>query len=332
MTDTALLTGIPAAHREVFLSLAVRDAMDDLRRAMAQPRPVLQAGTVSEDGAAIAGRDGWLFLHAGNNQWNEQAAGHLTLTPDGLVLWAALLQQRRQAMAQQGRRYAHLFVPEKSCVYPEWQREPQAPSPQRPVVQLMAHLAAQGVQDVHYPLAALRAGIGLAPTFHRGNSHWTAWGAYLACRALWPRLGIEVSDTPPPLLQRPAQQDLSVKFDNQADENWHELDVGPWLAYTNEAQVPGHQGRFKHLHNPQAQNHCRVLIFGDSYAYDAHLAAWFALQCRDVFCVWQLGVQQTLIDQLSPDVVITEMAERFATRLPVDQLPSPSETLAAVPA
>ena len=82
----------------------------------------------------------------------------------------------------------------------------------------------------------------------------------------------------------------------------------------------GHVGRFKHLHNPAARHDCRVLIFGDSYAYDAHLAAWFALQCRDVWCAWQVGLQQPLIDQLAPDVVIGEMTERFVTRLPVDQL------------
>lgn len=306
--------GIPAALREVFLSVGLRDQLDDLRRAIAQPP--LRCGQISEDGAAIAGRDGWLFLHAGNNQWNEQAAGHFRLTPAGLALWTQLLQRRRDWLAARGKRYAHLFVPEKACVYPELHADAAPPSPLRPVVELMA----QAGPDIHYPLQALRAGKGLAPTFHRGNSHWTAYGAYLACLPLWAQLGITPGDETPPLSQRPLQQDLSVKFPGQPDENWHELELGHLLAFSNEAQVNGHVGRFKHLHNPAANNRCRVLIFGDSYAYDAHLAAWFALQCTDVYCAWQVGLQQPLIEQLAPDIVISEMAERFVTRLPTDLL------------
>lgn len=311
------MSGVPAALREVFLAVGLRDQVDDLRRAIAAPRPPLACGQVSEDGAAIAGRDGWLFLHGGNNQWHEQAAGHFRLTPAGLALWVQLLQRRRETLAAQGRRYAQLFVPEKACVYPELHPDAAPPSAERPLMQLMA---AAG-PHIHYPVQALRAGKGLAPTFHRGNSHWTAWGAYLACLPLWQQLGIEAGDEAPPLYQRPLQQDLSVKFPGQPDENWHELDVAHLLAFSNESEVHGHVGRFKHLHNPAARNDCRVLIFGDSYAYDAHLAAWFALQCRDVYCAWQVGLQQSLIDQWAPDIVMAEMAERFVTRLPVDQLP-----------
>jgi len=307
---------IPAALREVFLSVGLRDQLDDLRRALAQPRPLLACGTVSEDGAAMVGRDGWLFLHGGNNQWNEQAAGHFRLTPAGVQVWGQLLQHRRNWLAVRGMRFSHLFVPEKVCVYPELHPAAAPPSAARPVLQLMDGAA----PDLHYPVHALRSGKGLAPTYHRGNSHWTAYGAYLACLPLWAQLGIVPDDSAVPIFQRPIQQDLTVKFSGQPDENWHELDVTQLLVSTNEHEVSGHIGRFKHLHNAHAKNDCRVLFFGDSYAFDAHLAAWFALQCRDVFCAWQVGVQQPLIEQLAPDIVISEMAERFVTRLPTDLL------------
>ncbi len=64
-----------------------------------------------------------------------------------------------------------------------------------------------------------------------------------------------------------------------------------------------------------------MLIFGDSYAFDTHKTSWFALQCHDVFCLWQTAMQQALVDQLSSDIVISEVAEPFATRLPTDDLP-----------
>lgn len=197
---------IPAPLREAFLSVGIRDQMDDLRRAVARA-PAAAAwpcGQVSDDNSAIVGRDGWLFLNGGHNHWSEQAAGQFTLTPHGCELWTSLLQRRRDRMQRRGIRYAHLFAPEKVCVYPELHPAATPLSPQRPVMQIMSQQGAEH-SAVHYPAQALRAGKTLAPTYYRGNSHWTWFGAWLACQELWLQLGIPVREDIPATRQYPVQ-------------------------------------------------------------------------------------------------------------------------------
>ncbi len=309
---------LPPAPCAAFAGAGLGDRIDDLRRDLdphAARRPA--CGATSADGSAIAGRDGWLYLHEGSNGWSDQAGGRARLSADGLALWQQVLDRRRRWFAGRGIRFAQLFVPEKACVYPEPHPDAEPPSRLRPVLQLVPP---GSPADLHYPVEALRAGRTLAPTYHRTNSHWTWWGAYLAAAGLFDTFGLRIADAVPPVFETAVQHDLAVKFDGVPDETWRGVDGSVWRDYTNEAQIAGHQGRLSHFLNPSAPNACRVLIFGDSYTFDHGLAAWFAFHCREVLCLWQTGVSDALVAQTRPDIVVAEMAERFVARVPVDGL------------
>lgn len=311
-----MTVSIAPGLRDLFLGTGIRDELDNLRRALACPRVPVPCGSISADGSVLVGNDDWLFVHGGGNDWQQQASGRLQLTPFGLEQWAQLLSRRKSHFDDIGIRYALLIVPEKSCVYSEYLPEGTSPSQQRPVMQLLPLLGS----ETSYPLTPLRAGKALAPTYYRQNSHWTWFGAYLAAAEIWRRLGILEKEMTPALLSRPVQQDLASKFDCFPDGNYHELDVADRLIFTNQSEIGGHVGRFKHLHNPDAPYHSRVLICGDSYAYDHNLAAWFSFQYRDVFCSWQFGIQKALVEATQPDIVVAQIAERFLIRLPTDAL------------
>lgn len=305
---------IAPSLRDLFLAVGLRDQLDDLGRA--PPRDSFPCGTVSTDRSVIVGKDRWLFIHEGTNDWHLQKTGQLTLTPAGIDLWTQLFSRRKAYFERLGVPYAHIYVPEKCCVYPEYRPDEPKLSLHRPICQLMPSLGT----EVLYPLDVLQAAKALAPTYYRSNSHWTWFGSYLVASVLWRQLGFEEAEAIPVVSRNPVQQDLAVKFEGLPLENYHELDIARYVVFTNETQVKGHVGRFKYIHNPSAENDLRVLIYGDSYAYDHNFAAWFSHQFRHIFCAWQSSLNCQLIETLRPDAVITQMAERYLVALPKDVL------------
>ena len=71
--------------------------------------------------------------------------------------------------------------------------------------------------------------------------------------------------------------------------------------------------------SPQADKR-RVLLFGDSYAHfdPTQLTGVLAETFRDVHFVWSTNVDWDHVEELRPDILICEMAERFLTRVPDD--------------
>ena len=66
----------------------------------------------------------------------------------------------------------------------------------------------------------------------------------------------------------------------------------------------------------------RLLIFGDSFCeYRAHLlTGMLAETVRSVMFVWSSSIDWDIVRDYRPNVVLTEMAERFIATVPADDL------------
>lgn len=81
-----------------------------------------------------------------------------------------------------------------------------------------------------------------------------------------------------------------------------------------------HTGSHVVWHNEQAPDPRRMVLFGDSYSHFApiQLAIMLAETFRELHFVWSTKFDYGLVERVKPDLVLTEMAERFIFRPPDD--------------
>jgi hypothetical protein len=78
-----------------------------------------------------------------------------------------------------------------------------------------------------------------------------------------------------------------------------------------------HAGSRYAIVNPEAPDPRRVLICGDSYAFDAGLAYALSAVFAEVAFVWSKSVIWDLVEQHRAEVVIWQSAERFLATVPM---------------
>src|SRR5829696_541331 len=114
----------------------------------------LPPGTRSEDGDAIVGHEGWLFLCGGTNANLGQYVGTAEMELGWLEEWKDVVRRRAEEAGELGAASALLIVPDKLAVYEEHYPDELTRVGPRPIERLQAFPEL----PVVYPLEELRAG------------------------------------------------------------------------------------------------------------------------------------------------------------------------------
>jgi integrase len=270
------------------------------------------------DEKVVRGRGGWLFLAQDSNFVMEQHSGAIRLDDAALAQWRRTLEARLEFLRGLGVRYRLLVVPDTHGIYPEKLPRRFRPAGERPVHQLIRHLAEHRSQvQVVYPLeemiAAKKSGRVCSPV----DSHWTAYGAFVAYDRLMDDIQPEVD------FRRMSEE--AIVF---ADIETH-ADLGFKVGRSGPTTVAMMSTRARLVSDNCVENigthvvtECpsapptKCLLVGDSYATAIirYLAESFG---RFVF-VHSPTLDRDLIEAERPDVVISEMAERFLIAVPDD--------------
>ncbi len=179
-------------------------------------------------------------------------------------------------------------------------------------------------------MRAARAGEDL---FYRTDSHWTFAGCHLAYREICRALGA----TPcPDLAARGFREteisgDLGGRFDPPRTERTriHDLQRDAVRRYASPiVEAREAAGRADTLHvgshviyaNAAARDPRRLVLFGDSYSHFAPLMLTIMLAetFSEVHFVWSTSVDWSYVERVRPDILLTEIAERFMFRVPDD--------------
>ncbi|MBJ7332958.1 MAG: hypothetical protein JHC95_23895, partial [Solirubrobacteraceae bacterium] len=146
--DIAARVAGTSEHRKQLRSGKVTALVSGSKVALAT-HPV---GTASPDDVAVVGRDGWLFIARGANDFVRQVTGEVPLPETSLTAWRGLLETQRAAAEKHGVRLVQLVIPDKLAVYRDRFPEDLAPVGPRPVEQLLEG----GESGLLYPLEELR--------------------------------------------------------------------------------------------------------------------------------------------------------------------------------
>ena len=279
------------------------------------------------------GRDGWLFLTGGTNgpiRMYRRSLAQAWL----LQRWAWLIGARAREAKRRGIRYLHLAAPEKLSVYAD-QAPDLAIDPKLGNGQVLCRMFGDEsiCPDVVPALVAAR---GEGETFLRTDSHWSSEGCRVAhdvvCRTLgatlrWDLvdrvtvhldaftgdLGEKLTPQPSEALRRSAVQRDAVRVDAnalvlacEAAGRITELHRGACVVFRNEAADA----------DPR-----RLVLFGDSYSdFTQHsLTGMLAETFREVHFIWSPQIDWGYVDRVRPDILMSELAERFMFRLPGDR-------------
>lgn len=289
------------------------------------------------------GFDEWLFLAGGSNEvlrfYSEpdffDAAG---------IAWTEQLRQRASNARERGILYRHLIVPDKLTIYSEFYRDVLAhpeSSPSRKLPRLLAEQPDASLLDpllVDVREAMLEAARTSPKLYWKTDAHWTFEGCWVAFLALCRNIGAPVNQTILDAQELAGELflDLGSKLDPPVAETYVSklFSKGAERAYTNPLveykerenahDAPGlHVGSHIILRNTTTATDPRtIILFGDSYAeYRMHqLTGLLAETFANTHFIWNNSIDWDYVDRVKPDVVVTELAERFHTMVPTDDL------------
>ncbi|MCJ2049010.1 alginate O-acetyltransferase AlgX-related protein [Methylobacterium sp. J-070] len=288
---------------------------------------------MSEDRENVhVGRDGWLFLTGGTNRVMDRYRGGLR---HWLLLraWTRLIKVRAARAERLGIRCLHVIVPEKLSVYDDrtdrLRYAPAKASTRRLARNLARHPA---YLDLLAPLRAARN--GPVPLYLRTDTHWTVQGCLLAYREIMRALGAippadigarpsissdEIMDIGEKVRDRPRERIERFMLQRDAER----VSVGPLLAAYEAV------GRDREIHvgahvvyrnGSAGADPRRLVLFGDSCAhFDPFLlTGMLAESFSEVHFVWSASLDWAYIEQIRPDILLFELAERFLARVPKD--------------
>jgi len=261
----------------------------------------------------ITGSDGWLFF--AQNQMVEHCRGVRQFAPQNLRDWQALLEHRRDWLARRGIKYIFVIAPDKHSIYseylPAWMTKIR---PETKLDQFFTCLRAHSTVEVVDLRPALLDARRIAPTYLKTDSHWNAFGGFVACQEIVKQLpGLEPLSLDSFELEKTAKPggDLAVLLGlKMTEENAVSLTPNPGLpslemSAINLAKHPEYRGPFV---TKNSQGKGAALVFCDSFGNA--LIPFLGCHFGKVTYLRKYELNAGWIEQEKPDVVLSEMVER----------------------
>ena len=273
--------------------------------------PVTTSVAADDSEKVLRGSHGYLFLRNDSNRVIDQVTGKRVLSDAELAQWEAFLRGLDGAAQARGARVVYLVAPNKECVLAEFLPEDVVLSEARPVRQLQALAARLDLRATRmiYPLEALRRAGPQFATYPKGDSHWSDYGATVALAALYEALGLPAA-TEAAFHTEFRNADLLSKLGGVCVEQQPVLDRRPAAAAVHDNGVlnTGRRRDLRAGHGIEAEAQ-RLLILHDSFG------EWLIPPLAERFvrttAIWNASLGPALLEDVQPDVIILERAERF---------------------
>ncbi|SDN58954.1 SGNH hydrolase-like domain-containing protein, acetyltransferase AlgX [Methylobacterium phyllostachyos] len=296
------------------------------------------------------GQDGWLFLKTGTNDVLGQYE-RPEETTELVWQWRSLVAARERRLRAMGILYRHVVAPEKLMVYdhrldgitirpdasPAYRLrngEPPTRGLRTPYGLYAAWRRRKRWRETCIDLVTpLRAQRDAADLYCRTDTHWSFDGCYLAyaeiCRALQTEPRAALRDRP--FFETDHDGDLGSAFDPPRRARSRTVLIQQDAVRTYASPIVEAREKAGLLHtlhvgahvvygNAQATDPRRLVLFGDSFSHvmPYMLTILLAETFRELHFVWSTALDWSYIERVKPDIVLTEVAERFMVQVPDD--------------
>lgn len=294
---------------------------------------------IEEDNEVQTGKDGWIFLTGGSNKplqyYKDKGAFNDQIVKD----WDKLLINRNNILNQLGTQYIHLFVPDKLSIYPEFFDDYLEFYDGHPLSKYFTNidrrLPKNLIDKLIDPTDFFKKQKKEYLMYWKTDTHWTFYGCYSAYQLICNSLGIEQNVS---ILQRDYSEgsilmDLGGKINPKIKEtarfynilkDSHRIYSNQIVNFkemtNNENEIGLHVGSHVIFRNNKCNNNIKTILFGDSYSeYRTHLlTGMLAETFSELHFIWSTSFDFNYIKKINPDIVISEIAERFMPSIPTD--------------
>lgn len=267
----------------------------------------------------LVGKEDWLFLQNDTNRVVEQNSGTLKLTENQIKKWIRTLEARVAILKNRGINYYFLIAPNKESVYPEYLPDDYKISDDRVVYQLINASKPYNL-PLYYPADIFKLYKSEYQLYPSGDTHWNGIGGFIAYEYLMNVIKkdftINILDWEQfEIVEKEMFLDLSNKL---TPPRTSILSLGTikqpraQIIYDNRGINSGRMrvGVNKNTSLPTA------VIFHDSFI---EIMIPFLMESfGKVYLLHTPCVDYDLIEKINPDIVISEMVERFLIQPPVD--------------
>lgn len=291
----------------------------------------------SRNNDVLIGRNGWLYLKNGSNELikyytqKNKFNGHL------INAWHNLLKDRYARFERKSTRYIHIFIPNKLTIYPEYVSYPLNFFYCHPInafwegAKLKKHN--EYLKYVINPIPYLYKNKTNHLLYRKTDTHWTFWGCYCAYKLICNKIEIPFVDELPnrKYTEIELAMDLGSKLNPAVTEKikFYQLQKNASRIYANdlvrykennglENDATLHVGSHVIYRNHKVSNSLVVVLFGDSFSgYRTHLLTGMLIETFfEVHFIWSTSIDINYINNVKPDIVITEIVERFMPIVP----------------
>lgn len=268
-------------------------------------------------GRAVHGRDGWLF-HCVDEAFHQICRPGALTDADCerlLTIWEA----RHAWCAERGIVYRLMIVPERHVLYPDKLPEGYAPDPARPITRLLAAADDKLRPAIIYPADAMIAARASHEVCYKTDLHWTRYGAWIGYRALLASIpgmaGEALKESALTVRERRGVGDMALWLGDRTRElsEFHEpppADVRE--TFTNRTFKTGQVDVYA-SDAPAARGKKRgtrrLVLFRTSNS--TPLLPFLHQHFVRTVGTASVGVHFDLLRSEKPDVVISEMPERY---------------------
>ncbi|MBQ0820657.1 MULTISPECIES: alginate O-acetyltransferase AlgX-related protein [Microvirga] len=269
----------------------------------------------------LLGKDDWIFLDRDSNRVIDQISGRYALDERGIETWCRLIHEREEYAASVGAQHIMLVAPNKELVYAEKLPDGVEVSEHRAVRQIISALRRGQGPEICYPLEAIKRVKPLGFAYPKTDTHWSGLGAYIGYLATCDQLseaGVHLRMIDPSRVTfEPVSYvgDLGAKLDPPASAPTLAArikDASGHLVFDN--RVPN-RGRMRIFNNTNAMLP-RCVMFGDSFG--GNLLPFLKESFSILVYIYGNVFDREIIEAYKPDVVLTQVVERFLVEPPVD--------------
>ncbi len=289
-----------------------------------------QGGTTTAGHAQVlVGREGWLFYRT--DAVIDDYRGTDLFTTSELARWKQVLTERKNWLAKRGIRYVFVIAPNKHSVYAEFMpRSINRVSEHSRLEQLADYLKDETDLTFINLLEPLMAAKSQRRVFHKTDTHWNAFGAYIGSQEILNPLQTWFPKLHPPALgdYQIATSDCDI-ISAQLVSPWIKMDLavilGSPIPFREEVidLVPRRKDLMVpvQLSCPPKSDIERIQHGGSKYgeienafilhdSYMMALAPFLAPHFREVTYHWTDDFPAEAIDKARPQLVIQEIVQR----------------------
>lgn len=271
----------------------------------------------------VIGRGGWLFYNYSQEKLLDQHTGVNVFSPDELEKWVQVMQANRDWLARRGIPFVILVAPDKSTIYPELlPAYPLNRGATTRLDQLVRRLEGTNLMLVDPRSALVKAKNEGQPVYYEGDSHWTQQGAWIAYQLLIQKLTGSFPNLTPVKLDDYSKSEHMISGDlvfhlgltNVLKHRVTLIKHNSTHQISTNIRPPGNGwGWSTTFVTNNLTNAPRMMVFGDSFTSYVLGPTFLYETFRDPVYTHHSGgnFDFRLVDEVKPDFVLFELAERY---------------------